>query len=110
MTLDLLTKVIEHHAPVRKRIVKLHPGPWTDNELSKAFMERSKAKVWQNYKKLKLNRKKKASLYKNAFSDCKSDSLNTWNFTEGLFGTSVSPLPSNIDVDGYILKMILQTF
>lgn len=59
MTLNLFTKVMEHHAPLSKRIVKQHPDPWTDNELSKAFMEGSKAKVWQNYKKLKLNRKKR---------------------------------------------------
>ncbi len=76
---------MEHHAPVKKRTIKARPAPWIDEELSKAFAERNKAKVVaskskldsdrQTYKKLRnytlrLNRNKKALFYKNAFKDC----------------------------------------
>lgn len=43
----------------------------------------------------------KASFYKNDIRDCKNDSKNTLNII--LLGTSVSTLPSNVDVDGHIL-------
>ena len=84
--IDLLTELIDHHAPVRKSTVGAHPSPWIDEE---AFSQRNMAKVLAakseleidelNYRTLrnntvKLNRRKKQLFYNNAFIDCKTDS------------------------------------
>lgn len=78
---QLLTEVMEHHAPVKKYTVKAHPASWVDDELSKAlysFVEsnttldsdRQDNTKLHKYA-LKYNCNKKAPHQKNALTDCK---------------------------------------
>jgi hypothetical protein len=70
--IDLLTEVMDYHAPIRKKTVGARPSPWIDDELGEAFSQRNMAKVLaakskfeideQNYRTLrnyavKLNRR-----------------------------------------------------
>lgn len=106
---ELLGKVIDKHAPVKKRTVRNVRSSWIDDELKDCMTQRDQAKEmankssyisdWQIYRKLriyviKLNKRKKKLYYENLINNIKHDNKKLWNTFNDIMGRKSKSTPS----------------
>lgn len=115
---NLITKVIDKHAPIRKQAVRNVAAPWLDKDLKQYMKHRDEVRTqaiktnqlekWNEYRKLrnfvtKLNKNKKRLYYQKKINEVKSDSKKVWSTLNELMGKKTRSDPTFLEGDGIYL-------
>uniref|UniRef100_A0A1A8N7A3 Reverse transcriptase domain-containing protein n=1 Tax=Nothobranchius pienaari TaxID=704102 RepID=A0A1A8N7A3_9TELE len=115
---NLLTKVINKHAPMRKQAVRNVASPWLDKELKERMRQRDKLKLeaiktnqletWCGYRKIrnivtKLNKNKKQLYYQRRIIEAKLDHAKVWGALNELMRVKERKAPTVLEADGVFL-------
>lgn len=115
---EMVLKVINEHAPLRKFTAKRKSAPWFDDELKTSMTQRDNFKAlavqtkdpvdWVNYKTsrnrvTKLNRLKKKTYFENKLLEHKNNGRKLWATCNSILGRHKPNSPSCIEEKGVYL-------
>ncbi len=107
---DMVLKVINMHAPLRKFTVRGNSAPWIDDELRGTMSDRDNTRSndpmdWIKYKKLrnsvtKMNRSKKKAYFQDKLSEHKNNGEKLWATCNTILGRCKNNFSSFVEAEG----------